>query len=104
MKVGFGVDTIHPCFYCIQTLDKFKGKNLKIQAEKNLPGGIFGSSFYSGTHNMNIKNFTGNKPVIINYFIRLEKQRFRIGKNNNYNGKPPNNYGSNLNTSLVFIF
>ena len=53
---------------------------------------------------MNIKNSTGNKPVIINHSIRLEKQCFRIGKNNNYNGKPPNNYGGNLNTALVVIF
>ena len=53
---------------------------------------------------MNFKNFTGNKPVIINHSIRLEIQRFRIGKNNNYNGKPPNNYGGNLNTALVVIF
>jgi len=77
---------------------------LKIQAEKNSPGGILGTSFYSGTYNMNIKNFTGNKPVIINHSIRLEIQRFRNGKNNNYNGKPPNNYGGNLNTALVVIF
>ena len=79
---------------------------MKIQAEKNSPSGILGTSFYSGTNNMNIKNFTGNKPVIINHSIRLEIQRFRIG-NNNYNGKPPNtpnNYGGNLNTALVVIF
>ena len=77
---------------------------MKIQAEKNSPSGILGTSFYSGTNNMNIKNFTGNKPVIINDSIQLEIQRFRIGKNNNYNGNPPNNYGGNLNTALVVIF
>lgn len=53
---------------------------------------------------MNNKNFTGNKLVIINHFIPLEIQPFRIGKNNNYNGKPSNNYGGNLNTALVVIF
>ena len=77
---------------------------MKIQAEKNSPSGILGTSFYSGTNNMNIKNFTGNKQVIINDSIRLEIQPFRIGKNNNYNGKPPNNYGGSLNTALVVIY